>query len=373
MRILMTCGGTGGHINPAIAIANTVKNNLPGSEILFVGTSTGKERELVTREGYDIRFVESLGIYRSVSPSAILHNIKALYTAVVSPFKASKILREFAPDVVVGTGGYACWPVLRAAARLHISSAVHESNAIPGMAVKKLQNKVDRIFTNFERSADYLSAKDKIMRVGNPLRTAFSGMDAAAAREKLGIAPDEFLVLSYGGSLGADFLNETVIKCMATLSQSDRKIRVIHATGKRAYEGCLSTYRALGLEGDPRFSLVDYIFDMPAYMAAADVVICRAGAMTVSELSMMGKVGIMVPSPNVVDNHQYKNAKVLSDAEAVVLKEESALDPEGLCRLILDLKENPAEREKLSQNIRKFADPEANRKILDELVRMAKI
>ena len=159
MRILMTCGGTGGHINPAIAIAGTIKNNIPNAEILFVGTKRGKEEELVGHEGYEIRFVESQGIKRSLS----LSNIKALYTALVSPYKAKKIIKEFAPDIVIGTGGYACWPILKAASMLHVPSMVHESNAVPGMAVKRLEGCVDKILINFEETREHLKHQNKVV------------------------------------------------------------------------------------------------------------------------------------------------------------------------------------------------------------------
>ena len=180
MRVLMTCGGTGGHINPAIAIANTIKAHIPDAEILFVGTKRGKESELVPRAGYELKFVESEGIRRSLSPA----NIKALFRALISPYEAKKVIREFAPDVAVGTGGYACWPVLKGASMLGIPCAVHESNAIPGMAVKRLQKSVDKILINFDKTADYIAKKDKVVRVGNPLTGGFSNMEKNVARRK---------------------------------------------------------------------------------------------------------------------------------------------------------------------------------------------
>ncbi len=366
MRVLMTCGGTGGHINPAIAIANTIKNNIPDAEILFVGTKRGKEGVLVPKEGYALRFVESMGIRRSLS----LANIKALYLAATSPYKAKKIIKEFRPDIVIGTGGYACWPVLKAATMMGIPSAVHESNAIPGMAVKKLQKSVDRIFTNFERTADFLTVKDKVLQVGNPLRSAFSGMEKSAAREKLGIAQDAKFVLSFGGSGGAEFLNETVIEMMGKLKESD--ILVHHAAGSRDYEGSLARYKALGLEGNEKLRLSEYIYDMAVQMAAADVVICRAGAMTVSELSMMGKASVMVPSPHVVDNHQYKNAKVLADKGATTLLEESVMTPDSLLSALAELFDDTAKRKAMEAAVRTFATPNTDQIILDEILKMVK-
>lgn len=368
MRVLMTCGGTGGHINPAIAIANTIKNNIPDAEILFVGTKRGKEGELVSREGYEIRFVESRGIRRSFS----LSNIKAIYTALVSPYKAKPILKEFAPDVVIGTGGYACWPVLRAASMLGIPCAVHESNAKAGMAVKRLQNSVDKILVNFDKTRDDLKRRDKVVTVGNPLRNAFSHMEKVAAREKLGVPKDAFFVLSYGGSGGAEFLNEVMVKVMAELSKKHSRVMVQHAAGSRDFEATKERFLALGLQEFPNLKLEEYIFDMPLRMAAADLVICRAGAMTVSELAMMGKASILIPSPNVTDNHQYMNAKVLADAGAACLLEEASLSPELLCKNIEHYFASGKERERMEVLIKSFADPDANRRIFDEIMKLAK-
>lgn len=369
MRVLMTCGGTGGHINPAIAIANTIKNNIPDAEILFVGTKRGKEGELVPREGYEIKFVESEGIRRSLS----LSNIKAIYTALVSPYKAKPILREFKPDVVIGTGGYACWPVLRAASMMGIPCAVHESNAKAGMAVRRLEKHVDKILVNFDKTREQLKYKDKAVTVGNPLRGAFSYMEKDVAREMLGIPKDTFFVLSYGGSGGAEFLNETMVKVMALLADKHPKLLLQHAAGSRDFEPTRERFAALGLEGKPNVRLEEYIFDMPARMAAADLVICRAGAMTVSELAMMGKASILIPSPNVTDNHQYMNAKVLADAGAACLLEEAKLTPELLAQNIEHYLAVRGERERMELLVKSFADPDANRRIFDEVMKLVKL
>lgn len=368
MRVLMTCGGTGGHINPAIAIANTIKNNIPDAEILFVGTKKGKERELVPREGYELKFVESEGIRRSLSPA----NIKAVIRAVISPYLAKSVIREFAPDVVIGTGGYACWPILKAASMMKIPTVVHESNAIPGLAVKRLQKNVSLVMTNFERTAEYLSPKAKVMRVGNPLRSAFVPMDKKAAKAKLGIPEDAVFVLSYGGSGGAEYVNETVVQMLGKYIADRNDIFYSHAAGSRDYSSTNERFCGYGLDKLKNVKLYEYIYDMPIQMAAADIIICRAGAMTVSELSMMKKASIMIPSPNVVDNHQYKNAKVLADAEAVVLLEEANMTPDTLWENIDGLIKNPERRSLLETNIEKFADVDANKVILNEIIRVAK-
>lgn len=368
MRVLMTCGGTGGHINPAIAIANTIKKRIPDAEILFVGTKRGQESVLVPRAGYELKFVESEGIRRSLS----LANIRAVARAIVSPIAAQPIIREFAPDVVVGTGGYACWPILKGASMMGIPTVVHESNAIPGMAVKQLQKSVDKILLNFEKSKEYMSKKANSIRVGNPISDGFSTMEKGEARAKHGIPEDALCVLSYGGSGGAEFLNGIALEVMKEYVASRREIVFIQATGARNYPEIKERFDALGLQNCPNIRLFEYIYDMPEYMAAADVVICRAGAMTVSELSIMGKASIMVPSPNVVDNHQYKNAKVLADADATCLLAEEELTAEVLWDNLSTLLYSPEERASMEENIRQFADRNANERIFEEIMSLVK-
>ena len=368
MRVLMTGGGTGGHINPAVAIANTIKKNHPQAEIAFVGTRRGKEKELVPKEGYPLYFVEVDGIRRSLSPK----NIKALYLACVSPLRARKLLQQYRPDLVVGTGGYVCWPVMRAAQKLGIPSAVHESNAKAGMAIKFLQNHVDRIFINFEQTAEYIQEKNhaKIMRVGNPLREGFGGISRADARKKLGLREGEQMVLSFGGSLGAERINAAVLDLMAEYAASHPEVKVIHACGTVKYAAVYEEFCRRGLDALPNVTLTPYIYDMPTQMAAADVVICRAGAMTISELALMKKVCVMIPSPNVTDNHQYKNAKALADQGAAVLLEEKDMEPGRLTREVAAALSDREGRVRMENAIASFARADANRLIYDELMRL---
>ena len=310
MRVLLTGGGTGGHINPALAIADIIKMNVPDAEIAFVGTERGMENRLIPKEGYPLYHIEIQGLQRSLS----LSNFKTAYLVMTSPHKAKKILREFRPDIVIGTGGYVCWPLLQAASSMGIPSMVHESNALPGVAVRQLQNKVDVILTNFEATADLLRAKDRIVHVGNPLRSGYESVDKMTARKALGI-PDStrFVILSFGGSLGAAKLNEAAVDVMRQFSLTRKDVMHIHAGGSRGYENAMRLFSGYGLAGNERLVIKDYIYNMHQYMAAADLVICRAGAMTLTELAKMKKSAILIPSPNVTDNHQYKNAKVCGD------------------------------------------------------------
>ncbi|MBQ7336676.1 MAG: undecaprenyldiphospho-muramoylpentapeptide beta-N-acetylglucosaminyltransferase [Clostridia bacterium] len=370
MRVLLTGGGTAGHINPALAIAETIRQNDPNAVIEFVGIKNGKESDLIPREGYRLHYVDSMGIRRSLSPA----NIKAAWLALTSPYakKTVRILDDFQPDIVIGTGGYACWPIMAAAARRGIPTAVHESNALPGLAVRRLQSKVDRIWINFANTEQLLKEKDKILRVGNPLRGGFGALSKADARRRLGLREDQFLILSFGGSLGAEEVNAAVIRMMHSLVAGNPDLLHMHASGKRDYDNTKVQFFAAGLHSAENCVLSDYIYDMPLRMAAADLVISRAGAMTLSELALMKKACVLIPSPYVADNHQYKNAKALADAGAAVLIEESSLEKETLTEAVRDLLANAEKRKQMEQNIVCFADPDANKRIWQEILTLTK-
>ena len=373
MRVLITGGGTGGHVNPALAIANTIKQNDPDAVIAYVGTKRGIENKLVPKAGYPMYYVDVKGIKRSLSPS----NIKAAYLALTSPIKAKKIIREFKPDIVVGTGGYVSWPVVKAASQMGIPTALHESNAIAGVAVKMLQKSVDRIYLNFEKTGESLSCdRAKLMKVGNPILGGFSSMTREEARAKLGI-PDKYkyVILSYAGSMGAEKVNDAVLCLMREFTAKHPEVYHIHATGSIELELCTSQFKEMGLDKCENIELCEYIYDMPVRMAAADITINRAGAMTISELAATGKCSIFIPSPNVAENHQYKNAKVLSDAGAAALFEEKELT-DGAKPLIEEVEkllsdEGDELRAERSEKIRQFAVSDANKLIYNDLVKLA--
>jgi len=364
MRVLMTGGGTGGHVYPALAIADLIKMNEPDSEIAFVGTEKGIENRLVPAAGYPLYHIQIQGIRRSLS----LSNLKTAYLVLVSPSRAKKIIREFRPDIVIGTGGYVCWPLLRAASSLGVPCMVHESNALPGVAVRQLQGRLDVILTNFAETASLLKAKDKIVNVGNPLRARCATIRKEDARRQLGI-PDSvrFVTLSFGGSLGARALNEAAVGLMENLTVGREDMMQIHGTGARGYEYTKQLMESRGVKEGERVILKEYIDDMPLYMAAADLVICRAGAMTLTELAMMQKPAILIPSPNVTDNHQYKNAKVLADAGAAELIQESELTEERLAETVAELARDLSRCEGMSRRIAAFAREDAGILIYKEI------
>lgn len=363
LRVLLTGGGTGGHINPALAIADIIKMNVPDAQIAFVGTEKGLENRLIPKENYKLYHIEIQGIRRSLS----LSNVKTAYLVLTSPSKAKKIIKEYKPDIVIGTGGYVCWPLLKAASSMGIPTMVHESNALPGVAVRQLQNKVDVILTNFKATEELLDTHQRIVNVGNPLRKSYSTIDREKARKKLGIDPSKFVILSFGGSLGAPRINEAAIDVMRNFSAKKEDVIHYHSGGSRGYENAMRLFVGYGLEKEPSLVLKDYIYDMPLYMAAADLVICRAGAMTLTEIAMMKKAAILIPSPNVADNHQYKNAKVLADAGAAMLIEEKELTEESITAAVEQLYSDKEAREKMEEAAAVFCNRDAGKLIYEEM------
>ena len=369
LKVILTGGGSGGHVNPALAIADIIKSKEPDSEIIFIGTKKGIENRLVGKEGYTVRHVEARGFDRSLSPK----NLLAAWYFVSSPIKAKKIIKEFKPDIVIGTGGYVCYAPLKAAAKLGIPTAVHESNAIPGLAVRLLQRDIDKILLNFAESLERLEVKDKAVVVGNPLRGSFGKYTKEAARAELGIS-DEYkqVILSFGGSLGAPAINNAALEIMEKLVKTRPDVLYIHATGKERYEDFEKKFIELGLDSCTNIQVSDYLYDMPKKLAAADLVISRAGAMTVTEMARMKKPCIMIPSPYVAENHQYKNAKVLADADAVVLIEEKELGSTSIAKTVEKLLSDRSKLEKMSVNISKFAGDDAWELIYREIKRIVK-
>ena len=369
MRVILTGGGSGGHVNPALAIANIIKTNIPDAKIIFVGTSKGLENDLVPKAGYELRHIEISGIRRSLSPA----NIKTAVRIVTSQFDAKKLMHEFRPDIVIGTGGYACWPCVKVAAAMGIPTMLHEANATPGFAVKTLASKVDTLLTNFDETAERIKKCNRVVRVGMPMRGEFESISKKEARKKLGLTDKEkYVILSFGGSLGAPMVNRASLEVMRDLSSKREDIVHYHSTGSREYENAKALFSEWELEGYKNLDLAPYIYDMSFKMAAADLVICRSGAMTLAELTRIGVPAILIPSPNVTDNHQYKNAKVLSDAGAAVIIEEKDFDGECVTKAARELIENDEKRAAMAKNMADFCDRETSRKIFSEIERLTR-
>ncbi len=365
MRVMLTGGGTGGHINPAIAIARTILKHQPDAEIAFVGTSKGMENRLVPKEGFKLYHIEMQGLKRKIC----LSNFKTLYLTATSVGKAKKLIREFKPDICIGTGGYVSWPLIKAAASMGIPTAMHESNALAGVAVKMLAPYIDVLFINFETTASQINKCKKILHVGNPLKQGFSNTTKEEARKRLGFENRyRYSLLSCGGSNGAGRINSEALKVMAEFSSKHPEIHHLHQAGVINYDKTRAEFERLGLDKYDNLQLVDYIYDMPDRLAAADLVINRAGAMTISELACLKKPSILIPSPNVTDNHQYKNAKVLADADAIRMIEEADLADGVLSKNIEELLFDRERRQIMGENFGKFAIENANELIYDEIL-----
>lgn len=374
MKVLFACGGTGGHINPAIAIASTLKAKQPDAEILFAGNPKGMEAKLVPQAGFDFAPIIIKGFQRKLTWFNIKYNISSLFYLTTASARSKKLIEGFGPDLVVGTGGYVSGPILRKAAQMGIKTVSHESNAFPGVTTKLLSKYVDEILLAVPEAKKYLDPACKEVVVGNPVRESIVYANREKAREKLGVG-DKICIVSFGGSQGAHRLNEAMADLMAWHtkpgSSFSGKIHHIHATGKYGVEDFpqMLTERGACFIQNPNVDIREYIHDMDDCLAAADLVICRAGASTLSELEAAGRASVLIPSPNVAENHQYHNGMVLVKNEAAILIEEKDLTGERLCREVEALAENPQRLRELGQNAQKLARIDANEKIYEELMK----
>ena len=372
MRFIFTCGGTAGHINPALAIAERLQEQLGDCKILFIGAKGMMETELVPREGYEIREIEITNISRAHNLEGLAHNLHTLKNVAVSTEKAKKIIRDFRPDAVIGTGGYVCFPVLTAAARLHIPTLVHESNAVPGMTTRMLAGKVDRVMVGFEDSREHYPAGEKVFVTGTPVRGSFSSYTKETAKKQLGIPNDKPLVVSVWGSLGAGHMNKVMAE-LIPMMKDDQSFRLVHSAGGAYYEELRRKLR----ESAPDYEdfgadVRRYIYDMPRVMAAADLVLCRAGASSLAELTYLGKPAIIVPSPNVTNNHQEKNARVLEKAGGAKVFLEGEFDADSLLREIERLLQSPEELQSMSSAMSALSVPDATDKIVDKILSLTR-
>lgn len=322
MKIVFTCGGTAGHINPAIALARFFKERKPQCEILFVGAKGGMEERLIPKEGFDLKTVTITSFRRSPSLAGLRYNWNTLCNLRKSRQEAEAILEAFQPDLVVGTGGYASYPVVREAVKLRIPTAIHESNAIPGLTTKHLSRFVDRVMVGLPDTEGHYRHPDRVLFTGTPVRGDFLTSSQKEAKLALGIPSDKPLLLSYWGSLGAEQMNGYMQDFIALEIANGSDFFHIHSAG-RNYEDMLSKLQQRGLVLPEHLRIQDYIYNMPTVMAAADLVLCRGGASTISELTAIGKAAIIVPSPNVTNHHQEKNARVLEEkgGARVILEE----------------------------------------------------
>ena len=364
MNVIFTCGGTGGHINPAISVANLLRERMPDSKILFIGAEDGMEKNLVPRAGYQLETIRISNFQRKLTPAGIWHNVTTACHMAGSMQKAKKIIRAFQPDVIVGTGGYASYPALHMGAKLGIPTAVHESNAVPGLTTRMVAGHVSRIMVSLADSRSQYPDPEKVTVTGTPVDSAFLYGDREKARAALGIG-EEPLIVSAWGSLGAREMNKKIARFMVREAQ-DGLYRHVHATGSYGWRWMPAYVRDQGLllENHPWLDMREYIYNMPELQAAADLVLCRAGAGTISEVCASGTPCIMIPSPNVTDNHQEKNARVLEKRGAAVVVREKDCDGDSLYETARELLSDPDRLREMRLAARRLAVVDAAEQIL---------
>ncbi|MBQ7547999.1 MAG: undecaprenyldiphospho-muramoylpentapeptide beta-N-acetylglucosaminyltransferase [Clostridia bacterium] len=369
-RILFATGGTGGHINPALAVAGYIRRNAPDAQILFVGTAEKMEAKLVPAAGFDFKTIDISGFQRSLSWTNIKRNIGTLSKLLRASSQAKKILRDFKPDVVVGFGGYVSGPVLRMAAKMGIPTAIHEQNAYPGVTNKTLAKRVDRVMLTVQAAEKYLKPKNPCVLTGLPVRGEIVEADRDFARAELGLDARP-MVLSMGGSLGARAINEAVVELIANKAAAG-DCWFHHAYGQYG-KWVPDKLREKGVDPDAldNVTVREYISDMDRCLAAADLVICRAGASSLSEFEAVGRASILIPSPNVAENHQFHNAMALVNNGAAVIIEEKDLTGDRLTAEVDALLADPERLRTLGENAKKMAIPDTVERIASILSDLA--
>lgn len=370
-RILIAAGGTGGHINPALGTAGYIKEKHPSAEIAFVGTADKMEATLVPQAGYELKTIEVSGFRRSFSLEAIKYNIGSVIKIIRSSSRIKKIIKEFKPDLVIGYGGYVSGPVLRMAAKMGIPTAIHEQNAYPGVANKAVAGKVDRVMLAVGDAAKLMKPKNPCVVTGLPVRGDILKGDRDFARAELGIPDNKTLILSMGGSLGAKPVNDAVLGLILN-KHKDNDCVFLHATGKNgAWFAEKLEAEGVKTANNPSVRVTEYI-DVPKCLPAADLVICRSGASTLSELQALGKPSILIPSPYVTENHQYHNAMALVNNSAALILEEKDLTPDKLTEMVNGLIADKSKLEEIGTNAKKMALIDATQRIYETLCEIVK-
>lgn len=360
MKVIMTGGGTGGHIYPAIAIADEFKSRSEDVEILFVGAEIGMERDLVPECGYDIALISADGFGRNLRA-----NVTAAKRVLKGYGQARDIVKEFSPDVVIGTGGYASAPVVTVAQRMRIPTYLHEQNAIPGKTNKFLARKARKIFLGFGGAGKYFRDPERTVLTGNPVRAEFAETDRADARKLLGIPEDQFVVLAFGGSQGAGRINKEMIR-MIEAYRDEPSVGIYLGAGSYYYDALLHTLEEKGIGQGENLRITEYIHDMAHILNASDVVISRSGALTVAEVTACGIPAIFVPFPGAAENHQYYNA---SSVDGAIVIEEADLGERSLIDEIDALRKDPDRLADMAARSRACGTMHAAKEICDTIER----
>ena len=370
MKAIIAAAGTGGHINPALAIANKIKQEEPNSEIIFVGTDRGLENDLIPRAGYDLKRIEAYGFNRKIS----LDNVKKMYKTFKSIGQAKKIIQDFKPDIMIGTGGYICLPVALAASKLKVPIVLHESNAFPGVAIKMLSKKASAILVGFEDAKKRIRNTENVVVVGNPSKVkkiAFTNSQKEKILKEIGLTDIEKpIVLVFGGSQGAQKINESFINIIS--KKINEKYQIIWATGPNQYEIIKAKLQSLNINIDniSNVKILPYIYNMEEVMNCVDLVVSRSGAMTITEISIVGKPSIFIPFPYATENHQEYNAKVLEKVGAAKIILDADLDFNILNSTINEIISDKEKMCRMSENAHAVEIKNVEDKIYVELRRI---
>ena len=372
MNVIFTCGGTAGHINPAISVAKLLKARRPDAEILFVGAEGEMETKLVPREGYRLETLKVSSYARKLTPKGVWHNLVTLKNLRGSLRKADRILKEFRPDVIVGTGGYASYPMLRQGAKRGVPTAVHEANALPGLTTRMVADSASRIMVCFEESRAYYKHPERVQVVGMPVRQEFLYTTRAEARARLGLGEEPLLVSAWG-SLGAREMNKRMADFLALEVRDGCPWRHVHATGSYGWRWMpeLVAEKGVDLKAHPELDMREYIHNMPDLMAAADLIITRAGASSLNEIEAAGTPCIIIPSPNVTDNHQEKNARVLERNGAALVMLEPGLTAEALYQAARELMRDAKRRSEMRAALHKMSVVDSAERIYETILELA--
>ena len=372
MNVIFTCGGTGGHIMPAIAVANIWKERHPDSKILFIGGKDGMEEELVPKAGYELVILPADGLSRGKSFQALKHNLHIVNNVRKMVKRCKQIIRDFGADVIVGTGGYASFPALLAGSMLGVPTCVHESNAMPGLTTRLIANRVDRVLVCFPESAKHYRNPKKVEVVGMPVRREFIFTEKEDARKELGIGSKPLIVTAFG-SQGAKAMNEVTGRLFRLEQEAGFPFCHIHAVGSYGWEWMPDYVRDQGvdLSKTDAITMQQYIYNMPTVMAAADIFISRAGASSCNEIAASGTPCILIPSPNVTDNHQEKNARALEKEGAAVVILEKDCTAEVLMEQIRKLLADKARYSQMQKALQHMVVPDSAERLCTIMEQLA--
>lgn len=360
MRYLLTGGGTGGHIYPALAIATEIKNRDKNGEILYVGTEKGLESELVPKEGLEFKTIRVKGMPRKINKDLFV----AIKELVLGINDARRIIKEYNPDIVIGTGGYVCGPVVFMASLKKIPTVIHEQNAFPGVTNKILSRFVDKVLVTFEEAKKHFKCLDKVILTGNPIRKSIIEVDKDNSYMDLNIKQNIPFILAFGGSGGQEKLNNAMLYIIEK-NVSNKNIQIIHVTGKRFYDEFINKVKSKNIDLGKNIRVIPYFYDMPQGLNIADLVITSAGAITLAELSAIGVASILIPKGYTAENHQEYNAKAFKEKGASHLILEKDLTGEVLHEIINKIIYDKERLEDMARNSKRMGKLDASEKIVD--------